>query len=191
MVSLAGSGLNITEKRAIIECTIDALSSIVEPRYFKTERGYQGAFYCSLRNQLQKKIKLPEEAILEMEYQKSSRHDMTQRPDIVFHIPASENGIPVDKGNFAAYELKPNASSAEAQTDFKNLDELFSRLNYELGFFINIDSGRDFMNEYRGIFKNRIHGLAVKLSNENIIISHSFFKNERLKNEMLLKSIYR
>lgn len=44
-------------------------------------------------------------AILEMEYQKSSRHGLGQRPDIVFHIPAEHSRESVQANNFAVWAL--------------------------------------------------------------------------------------
>jgi hypothetical protein len=68
-----------------IEATIGAIRSVRNARYLATERGYQGAFYCTLRSELERMERLSAERILELEYQKTvGRHGTRQRPDIVF-----------------------------------------------------------------------------------------------------------
>jgi hypothetical protein len=55
----------------ILAATIEALRAIREPRFFRTERGYHGRFYCALQTVLDSRGLLRNGTILEMEYQKS------------------------------------------------------------------------------------------------------------------------
>jgi len=75
----------------IVRATLAALKEVRHPRFFENERGYQGQLYCQLQAQLRQRGLLDGGAILELEYQKSSRHGTGQRPDIVFHIPAGSH----------------------------------------------------------------------------------------------------
>src|SRR5581483_8883202 len=56
----------------IIEATIDALKSVKHPRFFRTERGYHGRFYCALQSVLDQRMSLDDACILEMEYRKAA-----------------------------------------------------------------------------------------------------------------------
>src|SRR6266702_580363 len=146
----------------IIVATVNALKSIRYSRFLATERGYHGRFYCALQEELDKSGVLQDGAILEMEYQKSARHDVYERPDIILHIPAEYSGNSVKEGNFAVYALKRHASSTSAKDDFEKLDTMFSRLDYPLGLFLNIDSTRHHLESYDGQYSERIHSFAVK-----------------------------
>jgi hypothetical protein len=57
------------------------------------------------------------------------RSDLTQRPDIVLHVPAEESRAEIDENNFAVWALKRHASNARALSDFKKLDEMLGRLH--------------------------------------------------------------
>jgi hypothetical protein len=85
----------------IVAVTDEALRQVAEPRFLRTERGFQGRFYCALQKLLHENGLLPEGRILQMEYQKSARHNMHQRPDILLHVPAEESGAGVAENNFA------------------------------------------------------------------------------------------
>jgi len=52
-----------------------------------------------------------------MEYQKSARHGLAQRPDTVFHITAEVSGAPVTESNYAVWALKLSATVREAQSE--------------------------------------------------------------------------
>ena len=56
-----------------IEATLESLKGISQSRFYRTERGYQGAFYCALREALESRG-LNDDLILEIEYQKSRVH---------------------------------------------------------------------------------------------------------------------
>jgi hypothetical protein len=147
----------------IIEATIEALRSVSEPRFFRTERGYHGRFYCALQASLDRRGVLQDGIILEMEYQKSTRHEMTQRPDIILHIPAEESGFSVRHNNFAVFALKLRASADDAVADFYKLDEMCDLLDYPLAVFINIDSEQHCREHYVGHYPDRLRTFAVRL----------------------------
>jgi hypothetical protein len=44
---------------------------------------------------------------------------------------------------------------------------MFRELRYELGIFVNIDSGDTFFDRYAGDFSDRLHCFAVRL-NQNV-----------------------
>ena len=94
---------------------------------------------------------LSAERILEMEYQKSARHGISQRPDIVFPIPAEISGVPVRDNNFAVWALKHLASLADAEEDFAKLDEMCDALNCLLATFVNVASSKTYLELYKGL----------------------------------------
>src|SRR5271167_3840878 len=154
---------------AIISATDEALYAVSEPRFLRTERGFHGRFYCALQQALEKRGVLEGGRILEMEYQKSARHGMSQRPDIVLHIPAEESGAAVYENNAAVWALKRHATENDARTDFDKLDEMLGVLHYELGIFVNIDSGEDFAASYRGAFPDRVFTVAVSVDGGKVV----------------------
>ena len=80
-------------KTLLFDATLEAISQIGNPRYFYSERGYQGALYCCLRSILEQRGILMGDYMLEMEYQKTTRaHHINQRPDIILHIPREISG---------------------------------------------------------------------------------------------------
>jgi hypothetical protein len=157
----------------IITATNEALLKVDVPRFLRTERGFQGRFYCALQQELENRGLLRDEYILEMEYQKrSSRHGMNQRPDIVLHVPAEESGAKVSHNNLAVWALKLRANKEKACLDFANLDKMFSKkLCYRLGIFVNIDSIDHFATSYNGRFPNRLRTVSVRLDSDSRIVT--------------------
>lgn len=151
------------ERQIILQATIEALKHINQQRFFDTERGYHGKFYCELQSALDARNMLYDGIILEMEYQKSERHSTHQRPDIVLHIPRKYPGGTVKDNNFAVWALKHRASDTRAADDFKKLDEMFEELCYPLGVFINIGDSRHHYAHYNGRYANRLVCFAVAL----------------------------
>ncbi len=45
----------------IVAATVQALKRVTRARFFRTERGYQGEFYCALRSELDKRKILSDE----------------------------------------------------------------------------------------------------------------------------------
>ena len=150
----------------IVAATDEALRRVAAPRFLRTERGFQGEFCGALRQALDRRGLLQGGRILEMEYQKSTRHGMSQRPDIVLHVPAEESGAGVADNNFAVWALKRCATARKAQKDFAKLDEMFETLCYPLGIFVNIDAREHFAASYHGRFPERLRTVAVWLDGE-------------------------
>jgi len=150
----------------IIATTKLALGAVNNPRFFTTERGYAGIFYYFLVSGLlnRNRLSLDGDAIVEMEYQKDQeRHRVRQRPDVIFHIPAELSQRPVAENNFAVWAFKLWGGSRDAEDDFEKLDFMLGDLNYQLGFFINISAGEDYLANYRGRHREKLYGAAVNL----------------------------
>jgi hypothetical protein len=151
-------------RKVLIDITEAAIRAVDAPRFFRTERGFHGRFYCALQEQLDQAGLIANGTILEMEYQKSRRHGLSQRPDIVLHIPAEYSRASVQENNFAVWALKHRASRAEACADFARLDEMFEVLKYPFGFFLNIDSADPMRQHYSGAYGERLATVAAHLS---------------------------
>ncbi|HZS10043.1 MAG TPA: hypothetical protein VFD58_34765 [Blastocatellia bacterium] len=164
----------------IIEATIDALKSVKHPRFFRTERGYHGRFYCALQSVLDQRMSLDDACILEMEYQKSSRHGTGQRPDIVLHIPAGKTRPSVKENNYAVWAFKRKSSVDGAVDDFRKLDEMFELLCYSLGFFINIGSDEHLLKNYTGAYPDRIIAFAVRRKADVIEIRQAYIEGGQI-----------
>jgi uracil-DNA glycosylase len=150
----------------IVAATDEALRQVAEPRFLRTERGFQGQFYCALQRVLEARGVLQGGLILEMEYQKSARHGMSQRPDIVLHVPAEDSGAGVAGNNFAVWALKRRTTPSRAGDDFARLDEMFEMLCYPLGIFVNIDARDHLAWCYDGKFPERLRTVAVWLEDQ-------------------------
>jgi hypothetical protein len=139
----------------------DALHTILAPRLFETERGYQGA----LLGQLDRRLQLPARVIVEQEYQKQAgRHGVTIRPDIIIHEPFDpERFADRTQGNVAVIELKLRATAAEAADDFKSLGLMLDVLRYPLGIFINIGDARTWSDALPEQLRGRVVCFAVTL----------------------------
>lgn len=144
----------------LIRATDAAIRAVAHPRFFDTELSFHGAFYHSLQMQLNQSGTQPAGSILEIEHQKSRRHGIRQRPDIILHVPAVQ-GASVKDNNHAVWALKWRASVNKAQADFVLLDEMFEELNYPLGFFVNIGSLNPMLQHYGGKYRDRIVAVAT------------------------------
>jgi hypothetical protein len=164
------SNEKLTMQQLIIRATELALKSVTSERFFQTERGFHGRFYCALQYQLDQENLFLDGAILEMEYQKSVRHEMNQRPDIIFHVPAEYSNASVKTNNFAVWALKRKSSKADALEDFEKLDQMIKYLHYPMGFFINIDSNEHMQNHYNGEHTDKLCAVAVRLVESNVEI---------------------
>jgi hypothetical protein len=116
-----------------------ALEAVREPRFFQSERGYQGELLAMLRP------RLPEggfdgDPIIEQEHQKRfSAHKINIRPDLLIHIPFERGTTECrTQGNFVAIEIKRR--SADVQEAFESLRKISEALDYALTVFVNIDS---------------------------------------------------
>ena len=162
----------------MVEDIISALRRVAHPRFFETERGFQGAFQANLTAALGDL--LPPKAILEEEYQKRiSSHGIRRRPDVIIHVPTPPGGNR-RAGNFAVFALKRQASSVVAQQDFEALDAMFEALDYPFGAFINIGLEYTHADQYRGGFSDRIHFFAVWHGDGQTHVSHARICDGRL-----------
>ncbi len=135
------------EPQKILDGVRAALSAITAPRYFESERGFQGALQSEL-DKVFAQAGLPPGAIIEQEYQKKlMSHGLTIRPDIIIHTPF-ELGLTADRrdGNHAVIELKRRARPDAARDDFNSLLAMLGILEYPLGIFVNIDSEEPFQH---------------------------------------------
>jgi len=154
----------------VIETILTAVRSITNPRFYKTERGFQGELDGLLSASLRDKE--PRDAIVEQEAQKTLKlHGIRRRPDIIIHCPTQEGG---DRriGNYAVILLKRRGDENAARKDFLALDEIIDALDYPIGTFINIDSPRTYSALYRGRFRERLHFVAVHLSQDGVVLAH-------------------
>ena len=170
-------------RQIILEATVEALRAVTQPRFFRSERGYQGRFYCALQEALDRRGVLEGGSILEMEYQKARRQQMTQRPDIILHIPAEESGAPVWDNNLAVFALKRKASPGrETLADFAKMEEMCDRLRYPLAVFINVDASVHHLGLYSGRFRDRVHAFAVSLDEDGTpLITHAWLEGTTLR----------
>ena len=141
-----------------------ALETISHPRFFETERGFQGALLGALAKTIPDHV-LPEGAQIEQEYQKRLKdHGLTVRPDIIIHEPFDETRhASRQDGNIAVIELKLNASQADAQGDFGSLEKMMAGLNYPVAIFINIASDQTHAALVPDAAKGRITCFAVSM----------------------------
>ena len=148
----------------------ETLSSITHPRFFETERGFQGQLNACLAQSV--KGIVPNQYVIEEEYQKKfNTHGIRIRPDIIIHAPFEPNTHGSrSEGNFAVIQIKLRASVKEAGEDFEKLDLMLEKLNYPLGIFINISSSETHHKNYKGKFIERLHCFAVELTKEGTIV---------------------
>ena len=155
-------------REVLIAATEAAIRAVGAARFFQTERGFHGRFYCALQAELDREGLIANGAILEMEYQKSARHSLGQRPDIIFHIPAEHSGAGGKENNFAVWALKRRATVAEASDDFGKLDQMFDTLRYPYGFFVNIDATDPMREHYTGAHRTRLAAVAASLDGAQV-----------------------
>lgn len=141
-----------------------ALGTISHPRFYETERGFQGALLGALAQTIPDHV-LPPGAQIEQEYQKRlGAHGLTVRPDIIIHEPFDETRhASRQDGNIAVIELKLNASKAEARGDFESLEKMMVALNYPVAIFINIASEQTHAALVSDASKGRLTCFAVSI----------------------------
>lgn len=155
----------------LIKATESAIRAVDSTRFFHTERGFQGRFYCALQSELDRAGLLTDGAILEMEYQKSARHGLGQRPDIIFHVPVEYSHDSVDANNFAVWALKRRATDTQAREDFYKLNQMLDELKYPWGFFVNIDASDSKKKVYEGNYKSNLFAVAAQIINGKVEVS--------------------
>lgn len=155
-------------REILVAATEAAIHSVDAARFFRTERGFQGRFYCALQSELDHAGLLTGGAILEIEYQKWAAHGMGQRPDIIFHVPIEHSGTDRNSNNFAVWALKRKATVASACDDFAKLNQMFLQLNYPIGFFVNIDAEEPMAIHYQGEYGGRLLAVSAGYSNGRV-----------------------
>jgi len=147
----------------LIRCIRESLAAITAPRFFESERGYQGALLAQLHDRL----RLPDPVILEQEYQKlAGRHQLTIRPDIIIHEPFDPRRHTArTDGNFAVMELKLRATADAARADFESLMSMLTVLNYRLGIFVNVAAAVTHVSLVPSEIRSRVVCFAVALEN--------------------------
>ncbi len=153
---------------SVIASLSESLAAISAPRFFESERGFQG----ELLVQLNKRLKLSDNTIIEQEHQKKLKaHGLTIRPDIIIHEPFNpELHEARTEGNFAAIELKLNASPETAAEDFKSLSALLEVLQYPICFFINIGSAKSHCNLVPDSVRGKIVCFAVHVAEGETVV---------------------
>lgn len=141
-----------------------ALRSVAHPRFFETERGFQGEFSAQLRALLPAATR-EADPVLEQEHQKrpARHHHLRVRPDLIYHVPTPRAGD-VRVGNRLVIEIKRRATRSQARKDLAKLNQLIDTLRYSVGVFINVDRARTHADQYAGPHAGRIHCFAVRLN---------------------------
>jgi len=140
----------------------EALEAIREPRFFKSERGFQGQLLAMLQARLPE-AGFPGDPIIEQEHQKRMRaHKIKIRPDLIIHIPF-ERGTTKHRrsGNFVAIEIKRR--SANVPKAFESLRKISEALDYWLTVFININCQQTHANLCPASIAQRTVCFAVRL----------------------------
>lgn len=163
-----------------IDISIAAIKHIKRKRYYENERAFVTELYRHLHDENLLSL-FPERTLIETEVQKSEKkhYGLTQRPDMVVHIPIEEGVYQyAHEGNFIAYACKVEANEVKAREDFTKLEEMFSILRYPLGIFININGYPDsLLRHYRGDYEDRIHELSIRFAGNKVDVQHSYFEN--------------
>jgi hypothetical protein len=151
------------DRHEIIQTVRDAIASIEAPRFFETERGFQGELLFQLQH-INPSLRT-KDLIVEQEYQKRLQtHGLRIRPDIIIHEPFDETKHKSrQQGNFAVVELKRRAGPTAAKRDFDNLAEMLGVLSYQLAIFVNVDSSRTHIDLAPPELRGRLIAFAVKL----------------------------
>jgi hypothetical protein len=154
-----------------------ALERIKEPRFYRTERGFQGQLAAQLERLLEDSgLAGLERPIVEEEYQKTAgAHGINLRPDIIIHVPY-ERGVSPSRShdNFLVVLLKLNANEQKAGDDFKDLEIVCAHLDYPLGVFVNIASSNLWLPKYKVITKGNftLHEFSTCLHGDQLDIQH-------------------
>ena len=154
----------------LIQTIRDSLLGIKNPRFYETERGFQGELNAELRSRLPE-LEL-EGAVVEQEYQKRMKdHGFRIRPDLIIHVPFEGAGFERrSEGNFVVVEIKHRARRSRAKDDYQNLSRMCHELGYRMAIFINIDSDETFIDECLHQAQGVIYAFAVKLVNGEVQI---------------------
>jgi hypothetical protein len=154
---------------ALLEATRDSILAITEPRFYQTERGFQGQLLVELSRRRPDYI-LANHAILEQEHQKTlDRQGLDIRPDIIIHTPF-DPAVHASRqdGNFAVIELKLRAGPKRASEDFASLISMLDRLHYPIGIFINVGHSKTQAVHIPAESRGRIVAFSVQLTTTGV-----------------------
>jgi hypothetical protein len=162
------------DRDVLLDYLTIALCAITTPRFYETERGFQGALQGELMRVIPEDF-LPAEAIIEQEYQKRLLvHGLTIRPDIILHDPFDPSRHRSRRdGNIAVMELKRAATAENAATDIGNLVRMMEILEYPLAIFLNIASEATYANIVPAEWREQIVCFAVSLRNDEVHVVRS------------------
>jgi hypothetical protein len=147
-----------------------ALLSITEPRYYETERGFQGCLLTRLQ-ELLPEAALPGNPIIEQEYQKTiPAHRLKIRPDLIVHVPFERGLTERTEGNFVAIEIKLRATASEAQADFESLQKIAQTLHYGTAVFLNIASDKTYADLCPPAIADKTACFAVQLKDGQPVV---------------------
>ena len=154
----------------ILQAIKDSLEAVVNPRFYATERGFQGEFGAELKSRLSD-LEI-DGAIVEHEYQKRiDNHGFRIRPDIIIHIPFEGSEYSTrEEGNFVVIELKHQANEEKALSDYEHLSSMCKTLNYPLGVFININAKKTYFNKYNDPLKKQLRAFSVHLDETGTVV---------------------
>lgn len=160
---------SIMDLDTLLEIIRESLLAITEPRFYETERGFQGQLLVELSRRIPDYIP-PNHAIIEIEHQKTlGRHGLGIRPDIIIHQPFNSAFHASRRdGNFAVIELKLRAGPKKAAEDFASLISMLDLLDYPIGIFVNIDHSKTHADHVPVNTDARIVAFAVRLTTEGV-----------------------
>ena len=126
--------------RRFLRILREALEAITEPRFFETERGFQGELLAELRATRLPEGRFPGDPVVEQEYQKRMReHGIRIQPGLIVHIPFERDLTRVRRdGNFVAVEIKRDINAVPAA--FENLALIARSLDYTLTVLVMVNS---------------------------------------------------
>lgn len=164
------AGDTTMENEHLLEAVRESLLEIIHPRFYETERGFQGQLVSNLNARLEE-IGLGN-IIVEEEYPKVfKQHGLKIRPDVIIHVPFEGSGLENRReGNFVVFELKRDATQEDAFHDFDKLEQMGNKLNYPLGIFVNIASGETYLENYEKKANIELHSFAVNLIGDQVVI---------------------
>lgn len=150
---------------SLLQAIRNSLLAIVDPRFYESERGFQGQLLVELSSRVPE-LMPRNRGIIEQEHQKTLlNHNLTIRPDIIIHEPYDpEIHANRRQGNFAVIELKLYAGPKKAVEDFKSLYSMLTVLEYPVGIFININHTRTQVNHVPAEARGRIVSFATRLT---------------------------
>jgi len=172
------------EASIVIEIVAEAIKQIQHRRLFNSERGFRGQLQANVERLLRDRNLISDHTLVEEEYQKRFRdHGISHRPDILVHIPF-ESGITRTRkeGNFVVFELKLQANEDDALHDFAKLNEYITKLDYDLGIFVNIASEKNFGES---VPNEKIHTFSASRNKDGIVLVHSYRKAGSVISERL------